>query len=97
MPYRSKLIQSTPTISRSRQGDRDLLPMWVLLWVAAALRVAVAMLHHETFRAEATLALIVAALVPWLVLSSAKAHRASRFSKNGNALARNRSSDRRPS
>lgn len=69
MPYRSKPTQPTPTISRSPRGDRDLLPIWALLWLAAASRVAVAMVHHEIFRAEATLALIVVALIPGLVLS----------------------------
>lgn len=48
--------------------------MWIPLWLAAASRVVVALLHHETFRAEATLALIVLALVPWLALSPGSRH-----------------------
>lgn len=69
MPYRSRLTEPVPTQRPSPSSDRDLLPIWGPLWVAATSRVAVAILHRETFRAEATLALMVVAVVTWLVLS----------------------------
>lgn len=69
MPYRSKPTQPRPAMGRGLRGDRDLLPIWVLLWVAAASRVVVALVRHESFWAEATLALIVVALIPWLLWS----------------------------
>jgi hypothetical protein len=54
--------------SANRRGDRDLLPMWVALWVGSALRVASALVSHEVFGAEATLALAAFLLVPGLML-----------------------------
>ncbi len=48
-------------------GDTDLVPIAVVLWIATVARVILAVLHHETFGAEATFALFCSALLPWFV------------------------------
>lgn len=48
-------------------GDADLVPIAVVLWVATVARVILAVLHHETFGAEATFALFCTVLLPWFV------------------------------
>ena len=50
--------------------DRDILPVFVALWVASAIRLAIALMHHETFGTELTLAFITVVLVPVLLFSS---------------------------
>jgi hypothetical protein len=50
------------------RGDGDLLPAWIILWVGSVLRVTFGLAEHEAFGAEATLALLSAAVVPWIVL-----------------------------
>jgi hypothetical protein len=54
---------------QSAVDDSDLLPAWIILWVGSVLRVAFGLAEHETFGAEATLALLSAAVVPWIVLA----------------------------
>lgn len=51
-------------------GDSDLVPIAVILWIASAARVILAVLHHETFGAEATFALFCAVLLPVFVLKA---------------------------
>jgi len=48
--------------------DRDIWPGFIFLWVASALRVALAVPRHERFGFDATLALICLVLLPWLLL-----------------------------
>lgn len=67
-PYRSRVTETVHSEIGPPKGDRDLLPAWLILWVAAASRVLLALWHREVFRADATLALVVVALIPWLVL-----------------------------
>ena len=55
-------------------GDSDLVPIAVVLWFAAVARVILAVLHHETFGAEATFALFCAALLPWFVYRARSRH-----------------------
>lgn len=68
-PYRSRLTEPARPKVETPAWDLDLLPMWIPLWLAATSRVIVALVHHETFRADATLALIVMVVIPWLALS----------------------------
>jgi len=68
-PYRSRIAEPVRPGTASQKRDHDLLPIGIILWLVAAGRVVVALLHHETFRADATLALIITALIPWLALS----------------------------
>jgi hypothetical protein len=51
-------------------GDRDLVPVAVILWVASVARGALAFQGSEEFNSEATLALGSVFLVPWLCLIS---------------------------
>ena len=46
--------------------DRDLLPLFVLAWIASAVRVAGALLRTETFGTEPTLALLFIVGMPLL-------------------------------
>jgi hypothetical protein len=48
-------------------ADRELLPVFALLWVASVVRVALAARCDETFGAEATLALFATATIPLLL------------------------------
>ncbi|HYQ29256.1 MAG TPA: hypothetical protein VER04_18620 [Polyangiaceae bacterium] len=48
--------------------DRDIWPAFIFLWVASALRVALAVPRGERFGFDATLALICLVLLPWLLL-----------------------------
>lgn len=57
--------------------DADLLPLAILLWVGSAVRVGYALLHHEVFRTEATLALACMALIPWLLVVTRRRYRPS--------------------
>jgi hypothetical protein len=51
--------------AEGEQGDRDLLVVGLLLWVASVVRVVAALLEHEVFGAEASLALVCVVLIPW--------------------------------
>lgn len=56
------------TLIESPKRDRDLFPVLFILWIPSVSRVAAALMHHETFRAQATLALIFAVLIPCLAV-----------------------------
>ena len=47
--------------------DRDLFAVLALFWAISLTRVAIGLVHHETFGAEGTLAFLAVLLVPWLV------------------------------
>jgi hypothetical protein len=47
-------------------GDSDLRPIAIALWTASFARVALAILHHETFAVEASLALLCVLFLPLL-------------------------------
>ena len=49
-------------------GDRDLLPAWIILWAASVARVVAGLAEREQFGAEASLALLSVVAVPWVVL-----------------------------
>jgi hypothetical protein len=54
-----------PTSLEAR-GDRDLLPVAIILWLASVARVGYGLWEREVFDAEATLALLCVVLIPWL-------------------------------
>lgn len=56
-----------------RDNDSDLLVVGALLWLASIVRVALEFMHERVFGVEATLALIVVVLIPWLALRSRSA------------------------
>jgi hypothetical protein len=60
------------------EGDSDLRPIAVALWIASVIRVALAVFHHEAFGAESTLALCCILLLPLLVLRSRHARDTAR-------------------
>jgi hypothetical protein len=69
----------TPSSGLRRQpeaADWDLLPIGALLWIGSVARVALAFAAHETFGAEATLALACVFGLPWLLWQSLFASRA---------------------
>ena len=70
-PYR-KLpeVERTPAepAEDERYPDSDLWPVFIVFWLASVVCVVVALLRHETFGTEATLAALAIVLVPWLML-----------------------------
>ena len=48
--------------------DADLVSVFGIGWIASIVRVAGALMHHETFGAEQTLALFCVFLLSWLLL-----------------------------
>jgi hypothetical protein len=54
--------------------DRDLAPLFFMVWVASLVRVLGALLHEETFGTEATLALLFVAALPWPFVDAIKAY-----------------------
>lgn len=65
-PYRLAQL-SPPREEPSPGNDAEILPAMLLLWAAAAGRVAWALAQHERFGAEGSLALLVVLALPWLV------------------------------
>jgi hypothetical protein len=53
-----------------RSVDVDLLVVAALFWSVSLVRVVGALLRHETFGAEATLALMAVIFTPWVVRRS---------------------------
>ena len=49
------------------RGDSDLLPIAVFLWLCSVVRVALTVLHHQSFDVEATLALTCVLTLPLLI------------------------------
>jgi hypothetical protein len=50
------------------RGDSDLLPIAVFLWLCSAVRVALTLVHQQTFDVEATLALLCVLALPLYIL-----------------------------
>jgi len=50
------------------EGDSDLLPIAVFLWLCSAVRVALTLVHRQPFDVEATLALSCVLALPMYVL-----------------------------
>ena len=50
------------------QGDSDLLPIAVFLWICSAVRVALTFAHRQTFDVEATLAVFCVLALPIYIL-----------------------------
>jgi len=58
-------------------NHRDLWVVGGLVWVASLVRVGVALVQHEVFGAEATLAAISVVALPWLMRGWQRGRRAS--------------------
>ena len=69
MPDRSRrsLVRRSPALA---DGDRDLFAIALVIWATGAFRVAMALVHHEVFGTEATLALACTLLIPSLIFAS---------------------------
>ena len=50
------------------KGDSDLLPIAAFLWLCSAVRVALTLVHRQTFDVEATLALMCVVALPLYIL-----------------------------
>ena len=50
------------------EGDSDLRPVAIMLWLGSVIRTALTLIHREEFGVEATLALICAVFLPLLIL-----------------------------
>lgn len=60
------------------EGDSDLLPIAVFLWICSVARVALTLVHRQTFDVEATLALMCVLALPLYILRSRKARDTAR-------------------
>jgi len=60
------------------QGDSDLLPIAVFLWICSALRLALTLAHHDAFDVEATLAALWVLALPLYVLRARHARDTAR-------------------
>jgi len=60
------------------EGDSDLLPIAVFLWICSVVRVALTLLHRQTFDVEATLALMCVLALPLYILRSRHARDTAR-------------------
>ena len=60
------------------EGDSDLLPIAVFLWLCSVVRVALTLLHRETFDVEATLALMCVLALPLYILRARNARDTAR-------------------
>ncbi len=61
-------------------GDADLLPIAVFLWLCSALRVALTVAHRQAFDVEATLALLCVLALPLYILQARHARDSTRQS-----------------
>jgi hypothetical protein len=66
-PYRGAL-RSRAASGSKRVVDRDLLPVFVLLWAMSVAVVVRCLFRHDTFGPEATLALALVVALPALAL-----------------------------
>ncbi|HZU81266.1 MAG TPA: hypothetical protein VE987_00035 [Polyangiaceae bacterium] len=66
-PYRYLGSSAGPRALARAPLDRAPLPALGLLWAVSLVRVAGAVVRHEAFGAEATLAFVALAAVPWLI------------------------------
>ncbi len=68
-PYHSIVRHATRVAAQYRQwGDRDLLPVFSLLWVVTAAVVIGHLVRRDAFGPEETLALAVVIALPWLMM-----------------------------
>jgi hypothetical protein len=60
------------------EGDSDLLPIAVFLWLCSAVRVALTLVHRQPFDVEATLALLCVLALPLYALRARHARDTAR-------------------
>lgn len=70
LPYRSPMRRAIASERVRRRAEADLLPAVAIFWVLSLVRVVGAFARHETFGAEATLALMAVLCIPWFLVRS---------------------------
>lgn len=78
LPYRLPMRSAVPRGSDCTRPDAHLLLPAALFWAISLLRVVGGFVRHETFGAEATLALIAFVCTPWLLVRRKRRTRALR-------------------
>ena len=68
-PYR---VTRREAVGRKPPIDRDLLPVFALLWAMSVAVVVRCVLRHDVFGAQATLALALAVALPILVVARSR-------------------------
>jgi hypothetical protein len=58
-------VPTRPEVARAARAEGPLIAMLLVFWIVSVVRVAGAILSHEAFGAEATLALMAAVGIPW--------------------------------
>lgn len=75
-PYPGSELPRSTFLHRKRpSGVRDLLPIFVAIWFASVVRLAVALVRHETFGGELIVVFLTAVLIPVLLFSARLAGR----------------------
>ena len=75
-PLRRSVLKRSTVLHRKRPtGARDLLPIFVAIWFASVIRLAAALVRHETFGGELKVVFLTAVLVPVLLFSARLARR----------------------
>jgi hypothetical protein len=69
-PYRLASSSSYARRRASAPTDREVTLVFGLLWLVSLVRVIGAVVRHEVFAAEATLALLAVVGLPWVVFGS---------------------------
>ena len=65
-PYRVEAERFEEDRSTEPVHDADLIPVFVILWIASIARTAVGLVRHETFGLEPTMALLTVLILPVL-------------------------------
>jgi hypothetical protein len=66
-PYRTAVVDDPSSGATQRVRDVEVTVVLGVLWLASAVRVALAFAGPEMFEAEATLALLATVLIPFVV------------------------------
>ena len=80
VPLPSRFRPTAPDKGGGR-GEPELLVVLALFWVVSLVRVVGAIVRHEGFGAEATLALMAVLAIPWLTLGRYAERRVPRASR----------------
>jgi hypothetical protein len=65
-PYRTPAERTNEAGPTERVGDTELVPFFLILWIASVARVLLGIAHSEVFGAEATLATLAMFFLPLL-------------------------------
>ncbi len=81
-PYRTAAEQARRDAPDEAASDTELLPVFVLVWIASLLRVVAAVVWRETLGVEATLAALFVVALPVLAREGLR-DRLSRWTRGG--------------